>query len=173
MVKQAFKKKGGKPDGRRKLDAGKVLELAQKGVSQTDIAKSQGVAVSSVSRFLDKHGPEARALAEYKDNRMDWLHALSKQGSEILFRLLDSIASEDLEKTSLAERKELVRVLGTLFGIAQDKIAALEGKVLGGGMAVQVVINTTPEALGMEPLPAVEVQAVKVSADSSLPGGQD
>ena len=57
----------------RKFDTKKAQRLAMQGVAPTDIARSQGVAVSTITRYLQQTGINVEDIRRYRDERADRL----------------------------------------------------------------------------------------------------
>jgi transposase len=111
----------------RKFNEAKVLELREKGVSIPDIAKQEGVAASTIYRFLEAETDDYEKLERFRGNKVRILQQLQSRSAEIRLRILNSLSDEDLGKFTTAEKKELLRVLCTAQAIDHDKEAQLTG----------------------------------------------
>lgn len=106
----------------RKIDPTKVKELADIGISTSDIAKHQGVNPSTVTRFLQKIKPERQALAQFKEQRADVFALLHSKNVGIQDRILDSMDDDAFINALKGEQKSRVlRDLTVAAGIGYDK----------------------------------------------------
>lgn len=86
-----------KIDRRNKhIDHRKTIELAQQGLSHSEIAKIQGCDHSNITRVLQRYGVTDN-YKDYKQHRADILAGLQH-------RLLSSITDNDIQKTPAIQR---------------------------------------------------------------------
>ncbi|MFA5457764.1 MAG: hypothetical protein WC261_09070 [Synergistaceae bacterium] len=78
----------------RKYDRNKVKALAEMGVKATDIANALDVNVSTITRYLDKIGIQAREIAQYKSNKADLLALSQLKASAIADKIMDTWVEE-------------------------------------------------------------------------------
>ena len=74
----------------RKLDRVKAVELAGQGMSTADIAQHQGVAPSTVFRFLQQTKPDRYALEVFKKERRDVFARLAAKSLDLQDRIVDT-----------------------------------------------------------------------------------
>lgn len=117
------KPKRGRP---RKLDAKKVLALADKGLSPGDIAKHQGVERTTVWRFLQQAGRQTDEIKAYKTDRADTLTVVHAEATELQLLAIRA-AKEKLSdgECAAALTPQAIKTLGDLGtyagGVAYDK----------------------------------------------------
>lgn len=91
-----------------------MLELANKGVNATDIAKSQGVAISTITRYLQAIDPQLQAIRRYSSNKADTL-ALSQLKSQAIGNIIQDLWLSDPDKYLIQQdvmvQKEIFRAL--------------------------------------------------------------
>jgi hypothetical protein len=130
----------------RKLDPVKTLELAESGLSITDIAQHQNVNPSTVWRFLDKNSQEHKALAIFKDKRADFLHHHQMSVSRLKLLIEDGLLSEEgrtvLKAMDPDKKVRIYRDLTVASGIDYDKSRLEEGKTTSNdGHAVDIIVR--------------------------------
>ena len=104
MAAQTTKPAGRKPDNRR-YDRKRVVRLAELGVPPSLIAKDQDVAISTVTRYLDKVAPQLRDIAKYTTIKADTL-ALSQLRKQTVE---DMIVSHWLDNPELILSQDIPR----------------------------------------------------------------
>jgi IS30 family transposase len=105
----------------RKLDRVKVLELAQHGMSTTDIAQHQGVAPSTVWRFLQQSEPERQALEQFKTGRADVLARLHAKALDVKERILDTMDDAVIKGMTISQKNGALIALNCVQGTIYDK----------------------------------------------------
>lgn len=85
----------------RKLNRSKVLDLHKKGLSTVEIAQHQGVAPSTVWRFLERSKPQQQALERFKENRANELANMHGKAIEVQSLVLDHM-KKDLDNDGVA-----------------------------------------------------------------------
>lgn len=110
-----------KPRTARKLDRKKVVDLHKKGLSTEEIAKHQGVAPSTVWRFLQQTKPEQQALEQFKKNRADVLARIQAKSLDTQERILDTLDDAVLSELSPSQKSGLLMSLNAQSGTAYDK----------------------------------------------------
>lgn len=104
----------------RRLDRKKAIELQQQGLGNTDIAKHQGVAVSTVYRFLSRLDTEKQHIERFKANRADYFADLQVKALHIQHLLVDELAKDGVVSALDGKAKCMLadsmnRVVGTSF----------------------------------------------------------
>jgi transposase len=105
----------------RKLDRAKVLELSEQGLSTTDIAKHQGVAPSTVFRFLQQTEPERLALEAFKKERGDVFARLSAKSLDLQEKIVDTFDDALLTALTPSQKSGLLMTLNAQHGTLYDK----------------------------------------------------
>jgi IS30 family transposase len=94
-----------------KINHGKVLELRNKGLSCTDIAKQQGVVTSTITRYLDSISPQIQALKRYSNAKADTLNLSQLKLQSVSNLIVDNLLSDpenNLLKQDLRLQKEIL-----------------------------------------------------------------
>lgn len=109
------------PRKARKLNRQKVLDLHAKGVPPTQIAQLEGVARSTVWRFLELSKPERNALEVFKQHRGDVLARIGAKSLDVQEKILNTL--DDVTVTSLtpSQKSGLLHVLNAQSGTLFDK----------------------------------------------------
>lgn len=117
----------------RKLNRRKVQELAEQGMSTTDISQHQKVAPSTVWRFLQQLKPNQHQLDQFKEHRADCLAQIHGKALNVQELVLDQMTN-DLQDvgftnalTPTAKTKFLHAVV-LAGGVAYDKERLERGK---------------------------------------------
>lgn len=105
----------------RKLDRAKVVELAEQGLKTIDIAKHQGVAPSTVFRFLQQTEPTRQALDIFKKNRGDAFARLAAKSLDLQDRLVDTFDEPVVTALKTHEKCSLLHALNIQAGTLYDK----------------------------------------------------
>lgn len=134
-----------KPRTARKLDRKKVVDLYKKGLSTEEIAKHQGVAPSTVWRFLQQTKPEQQALESFKANRADVLARLQAKSLSAQERILDTLDDGVVAALTPSQKSGLLMSLNAQSGTVFDKErlergqstsnVSLVGKMMGEAFA--------------------------------------
>lgn len=154
---------------KRKIDKTRVLKLADANMSAADIAKVEGVNRSTITRFLNTEHPDYDALEAFRARKAEIMNALQGKSAEVVLTILEDFTPEVLHKMTIPEKKEILRIVSTSFGIASDKIRQLqqdEGRE--GGITIQVVVpegpahDTKPTEQPAEDQPTQDAPTVQV-----------
>jgi len=137
---------------KRKLNTTKVITLYNQGVIPSDIAKQQGVAISTITRYLQSIKPQLQEIQTYSGLKADALCLsqlkLQTVSNTILDRWINEpelISSQDVR----LQKEVLVAVQGAKsyemtaerlqrgqssenIAIIMDSIAAIKGQVKAG-----------------------------------------
>jgi len=112
----------------RKLDRKKVLDLHQRGLSNPEIAKHEGVATTTVWRFLRQTKPERQALEYFKTNRADVLARLHAKSLDAQERILDTLDDGIIKTLTPSQKSGLLMSLNAQSGTTFDKERLERGK---------------------------------------------
>src|SRR5215472_2118842 len=105
----------------RKLDRAKTLALAEQGMSTADIAQHQGVAPSTVWRFLELAKPERQALEQFKSNRADVFARLAGKSLDLQEKIMDSVDDGMIRALKPHQKTGLLHTLNAQAGTLYDK----------------------------------------------------
>jgi hypothetical protein len=139
----------------RKLDRAKTVELADRGMSTADIAQHQGVAPSTVFRFLQQTKPERQALEQFKSHRADCLARLQGMTLDIQDRLLRTMNDAVLGALKPGEKTGLLIALNATAGTAFDKERLERGQSTSNQSIMSTMLNATVKSL-YAPKPGIE-----------------
>jgi IS30 family transposase len=128
----------------RKLDRKAALDQQARGLSTREIAQLQGVAASTVRRFMDRMKPEQAAVEEFKNGRADVLARIQGKSLELQERILESIDDRLLNALTPHQKSGLLLSTNTVFGTTYDKERLERGK---STQNVGVVARIMGEAL--------------------------
>jgi transposase len=112
----------------RKFDEGRVIQMAEMGLACTEIAKTQGVAVSTITRFLKEQGDEIMDLPAFRVHQDDVLTALQRASAEVRFRILAELKRRGVESMSTNELRAIYHSLAVTAGVDFDKSRLLRGQ---------------------------------------------
>ena len=105
----------------RKLDRKKVLDLHARGFSAPEIAQQQGVAHSTVWRFLERMKPEIGAVEMFKQNRADVLARIQAKSLDAQERIIDTLDDGLLAALTPSQKSSMLMALNAQSGTAFDK----------------------------------------------------
>ncbi len=112
----------------RKIDREKVMELHRQGLKVADIATHQGVAPSTVWRFLSSTSEEQQALKDYVSGRAQVFQRLQAKSLDLQHRVLDTFDDGILKAMTTHQKTGLVSVLSAQTGTLYDKERLETGK---------------------------------------------
>ena len=105
----------------RKLDRTKAVELAEQGLSTADIAQHQGVAPSTVFRFLQQTKSERYALKVFKKERGDVFARLAAKSLNLQEAIVDSLDESVVSALKPHEKGSLLHALNIQAETLYDK----------------------------------------------------
>ena len=112
----------------RKLDRKKGKALYEAGTPIPVIAKAQGVASTTVWRFLASTDAERQAVKQYVSNRAEAFQTLQAKGLDLQNRIIDSFSNGLLDALKPHEKTNLLQSLNTVIGTIYDKERLETGK---------------------------------------------
>jgi IS30 family transposase len=158
MKRQGKAPKGQRNEGKarkaRKLDRKKVLDLHSKGLSTVEIARHQGVAPSSVWRFLERTKPQQEALERFKGHRADELAHMHGKAIEVQGLILDRMKAE-LENGGVANaltptaKTQYLNAATMAGGVSYDKERLERGLATSHVSVVSRLIDEEVKSLYM------------------------
>ena len=105
----------------RKLDRQKALDLHTRGISATEIAKHQGVAHSTVWRFLQRMQPEIAGVEAFKKNRADVLARIQAKSLDAQERIIDTLEDAVIGAMTAGQKNGALIALNNVQGTIFDK----------------------------------------------------
>jgi IS30 family transposase len=130
----------------RKINRKKVLDLHAKGLSTEEIARHQGVAPSTVWRFLQQTEPERQALETFKANRADVLARLQAKSLDAQERILDTIDDGMVAALTPSQKSGLLMSLNAQSGTVFDKERLERGQSTANVSLIGKMMTTALEA---------------------------
>ena len=136
----------------RKLNRPKALEQAKRGLSNPEIAKQQGVASSTVFRFMQRMRPEQQAVEQFKAGRADVLARLQAKSLDAQERILDTLDDGVIGAITVSQKTGLLMALDAQHGTLFDKERLERGQSTSNqsimttmlGHAVKTLYTTKP-----------------------------
>jgi IS30 family transposase len=132
----------------RKLDRAKVVELAEQGLKTVDIAKHQGVAPSTIFRFLQHNEPDRHALEVFKKDRGDVFARLSMKSLGVQDKILDTLDDRIITTLKPHEKGSLLHALNIQAGTLYDKERLERGQSTHNLSILGKLISAAEDKLG-------------------------
>ncbi len=140
----------------RKLDREKVQDLAARGLSTADIAKHQGVATTSVWRFLRQLKPQQQQLDQFLNRRADCLAQIHGQALDVQERVLERMR-EDLEDEGKASalsptvKAKFLQAAVVAGGVSYDKERLERGQSTTNSQLISLICTADEAAWPKQP----------------------
>jgi IS30 family transposase len=150
----------------RKLDRAKVLELAEQGLSTPDIAKHQGVAPSTVFRFLQQTEPERQAVEAFKKERGDVFSRLSAKSLDLQEKIVDTFDDALIAALTPSQKSGLLMTLNVQAGTLYDKERLERGQSTANLSVLGKIVTAAEDRLGT-PQPVVTKGKQAGNADAA------
>ena len=131
----------------RKLDQKKALRQASRGMSNPEIAKQQGVASSTVFRFMQRMKPERQALESFKAQRADVLARLQAKSLDAQERILDTLDDGVMKALTPSQKTGLLMALNAQHGTSFDKERMERGQSVANVSILTTMLNATVKGL--------------------------
>lgn len=131
----------------RKLDRPKALQQAARGMSNPEIAKQQGVASSTVFRFMQRMRPEQQAVELFKTGRADVLARLQAKSLDAQERILDTLDDGVVEALTPSQKCGMLTALTIAGGTAFDKERLERGQSTSNQSVMTTMLNATVKGL--------------------------
>jgi Homeodomain-like domain len=154
-------RKQGKP---RKLDQQKVLDLHARGFSAPEIAQQQGVAHSTIWRFLERMRPELGAVDAFKNNRADVLARLQAKSLAAQERILDTLDDGLVSALTPSQKSSLLIALNAQNGTLFDKERLERGQSVHNISVISRMLDTQVSTLYTRM--AKDTAAIPVTTDA-------
>lgn len=149
----------------RKLNRKAALEQKARGLSNPEIASLQGVAVSTVRRFMERMKPEEAAITEFKQGRADVLARIQAKSLELQERIIDSLGDGVVDALAPHQKSALLHSLNTVAGTLYDKERlergqstsnlAVMGRIMGQAHGSLWSDRVTPQESSVQPVEAI------------------
>jgi len=137
-----------KPRSARRINRKEVLTLAERGLNSAQIAKHQGVAQSTVWRFLEASKPEQLALKRFKENRADVFATFQANNLDLQNRLVESLKQDRVfDALKPSEKTGLLDVLNRSTGTLYDKERLETGKSTSNVSTVSRMLDSVAESM--------------------------
>lgn len=159
----------------RKLDRKKVLALQARGFTTPEIAKQQGVAPSTVWRFLQQTEPERVALEQFKSQRADQLAKLQGKAIKVQHLALDRLRA-DLQDDRLSSalsptaKTQYLNAATVAGGTSFDKERLERGQSTANISTITKMINAHVTTM-YKPKSATAPPAIAAPASKKSKGG--
>ncbi|HEY9664029.1 MAG TPA: helix-turn-helix domain-containing protein [Allocoleopsis sp.] len=134
------------PRKARKLNREKVLQLAEAGMSTTDIAQHQQVHPTSVLRFLQQYQFEKGDLTQYKADRADVLAWMQSRNMAIQAKLIDRLDGL-VDAVKPHQINGLLFALNTQHGTLFDKERLERGQSTSNISTISKMLDTQVSTL--------------------------
>lgn len=131
----------------RKLNRAKALQQADRGMSNPEIAKQQGVASSTVFRFMQRIKPERQALEQFKAHRADVLARLQAKSLDAQERILDTLDDGVIVALTPSQKSGLLMALNAQHGTSFDKERLERGQSTSNQSVMSTMLNTVVKNL--------------------------
>ena len=105
----------------RKLDRQAAIDQHARGLSTTEIASLQGVAPSTVRRFMERMKPEQAAVEDFKNGRADVLARIQAKSLGLQERILDTMNDGVVSALAPHQKSALLHSLNAQAGTLYDK----------------------------------------------------
>jgi IS30 family transposase len=137
-----------------KIDRKKVLELKAKGMNDSEIARNQGVAQSTIGRFLLSVSKEAEHVEAFKAGRADILASLQAKSLDLQQRIVDSLTDGDLALLSPAQKGGMLTSLNIMHGTLYDKERLERGQSTANVSLIAKMMGSALKDAGKSPAPS-------------------
>lgn len=98
---------------KRKYNCKKVVRQAMEGIGPAMIARENGVAISTITRYLDSIGLTNQELEKYKKHRPDLKALIGMKGEEKILEIIPTICAEQLKPS---EKNGALMALNAIVG---------------------------------------------------------
>ena len=136
----------------RKINSKKVKELAEMGVIPSDIARNQGVAVSTITRYLESISSELTAIKRYSGTKADALLLSQVKAATISDLLMDEWLKDPdkylLSQDMRLQKELLVAVQGVkTYDHNQERLERNQATQIVDYRAVMIELSETHDRL--------------------------
>lgn len=135
----------------RKLDRKAALDQQARGLSNKEIAHLQGVATSTVRRFMERMAPEQAAVEEFKSGRADVLARIQGKSLDLQERILDSMNDGVVDALTPHQKSGLLHSLNAQAGTLYDKERLERGQSTSNLAVMGRIMGQAHQSLWSEP----------------------
>src|SRR5206468_1642386 len=125
----------------RKLNRAKALQQAARGMSNPEIAKSQGVNKSTVWRFMQRMQPERQALDQFKTHRADILARIQAKSLDAQERIVDTLNDGVIGALTPSQKSGFLMSLNAQHGTSFDKERLERGQSTSNQSIVSTMLD--------------------------------
>jgi hypothetical protein len=150
----------------RHLDRDAAIADAQHGLSDRQIAEKQGVAPSTVFRFLAQIREEKQQISEYRVSRADALTEVQRKSLSLQAKIIASLEGDGvIASLKPSEKSGLLHTLNTVHGTCYDKERLETGQSTANVSAVTQLVRDSVKTLYRSAPKTIATQ-VQAEADS-------
>lgn len=150
----------------RRLNRKTALDLNQRGFTNPEIARQQGVATSTVWRFLQQTKPEKQALEQFKTNRADVLARLQAMSLDAQERIIKTLDDGVVGALTASQKSGLLMSLNAQAGTSFDKERLQRGQSTQNiSWASRLIDETVKNLSGKRPQAGAPSEVVGQSSD--------
>lgn len=149
----------------RKIDRKKVLDLHARGFTAPEIAQQQGVAHSTVWRFLERMKPELGAVEAFKKGRADVFARIQAKSLDTQERIIDTLDDVSLGALTPSQKSGLIIALNAQAGTLFDKERLERGQSSHNVSIITAMLDAAHDQLYKPGTPPV-------AAEPSHPAGE-
>ena len=131
----------------RKINASRVLKLAELGMPKVDIAKSQGVRPNTIWRFLDQHRAHVQAIGVFKEKRADLLAGLQAKVLDVQSRIIETLDDGVIRGLKAQAKTGLLMALNATSGTSFDKERLERGQSTSNQSVMSLMVDNTIKGL--------------------------
>jgi hypothetical protein len=131
----------------RKLNRRLATMQAKRGMSNGDIARAQGVATSTVFRFMQRMQPEQAATEDFKCQRADVLARIQAKSLDVQERIIDTFDDVVVGALLPGQKSGLLMALNAQHGTSFDKERLERGQSTSNQSIVSRLIDVEVKQL--------------------------
>lgn len=156
-----------------KVDKLKIVELAEKKLTYTDIGKTVGCTEGYVRKVLKQAGEFRAEVKKFRDNRANHFATLQEKSIQALAKMLDWVIEQDMSTLSEAQKPKYIQAITNLMGVMYDKERLETGQSTSNVQSLLIVSQGDVEQRVQSALstPALDIQSKDDDKDSQ--GCQD
>ena len=124
-------------------------------MSNPEIAKQQGVASSTVFRFMQRMKPERLALEQFKTHRADVLARIQAKSLDAQERIVDTLNDRVIEALTPSQKSGFLMSLNAQHGTSFDKERLERNLSTNNQSVMSTMVDNTIKNL-YKPTPVIE-----------------
>lgn len=129
-----------------------ALAQSKRGLTDTEIAKAQGVNQSTVWRFMQRMAPERAGVELFKANRAEVLARLQAKSLKVTEKIIDGLEDGDFTALTPQQKTGLILALNAQHGTTFDKERLERGQSTSNQSIVSRLIDSEVKDLYAQPL---------------------